>query len=311
MDGIPLTSTRTIPFFPPSLKKDHPKVEFTLRVPNFQDRDELGIRLYQMGLKNVTTETVRSLMISEMFTFWDIERAEKEAAWLEGHWQNSEMDQEDMSAWARQEQQRLLDIAELPANADIPEMKEQPPMRCSVRDRAKSNLLVQEIVDASQPLRDKIADQQAYGVRYQMAMARMHILAVRGMQPPLKLAIEDNLVSTASMEEIRDRLARLGGAQPWKDLLNHVESLYALPEIERGNSVSPLGNSSEGNGSPAPSGELEPSAGPSTTSNIGRTRAGASRKTTVPSSVRSPGRGKRTGQKGGRTTGPSSSSPSA
>jgi hypothetical protein len=275
---IPLTSKRLLSFTPPSLRatEDSPQgytaPTFDLRVPSYQDKDEIGLRLYRLGLRQVSTDTIRALMVSEIYAIEKAETpeaaeaaAEEKAIWIEQHWSLTEQDNADEEAWNTQERERLADIA---AGAPEREPAPKPVKRTSVRDRARVALMVQDIIDGSQRVRDKLADQQSYDVRYRQAMVRLHLAHIHGLKT--KVSLSGGLVDDSVIEALRGELFERGDYAAYDELVQEISDLYELPKEEVGNSGSPRENISPASGSPQPSAESAPSDGSSTSGSEGR-----------------------------------------
>ena len=263
--SIPLTTKRRLGFMPPDLRAEHPEIVFEIRVPSYQDRDEIGLRLYRLGLREISTDNIRALMISELFelpfTGTVPEGVTPEAAadaaaaanamFLEGVWTQDQLDANEQSEWEMQEQQRLADIA-AGANPE-PEAKPRPPRRTGVRDRAKVSLLVQDMVDGSQKVRDKLADQQSYDIHYRIAMVRLHLAGIIGLNT--KFSMSGGLVDFACIESLREELGHLSTIA-YNELVQEIINLYELPTVEVGNSdLPPESTSVAANGSAITSAE--------------------------------------------------------
>lgn len=272
MTDTPLTASTLLSFTPPSLAeaKDPKlnKISFSLQVPTFEERDLVGNLMYRLGVRQVSTQSIRALMISELFEIMSEEEATLAADFLEGHWEIANQDDADAAAWLEQEMERLADIKE--GAKKVPEQKPKPRPRTSVRDRARADNLVQQIVDSSQPVRDKLSDQQLYDYRFSMMTARLQVKGWKG--PKTKPEFEEQagaqLLTEACIEKLRSELKHAGGAW-WQQLSNEAAAMYDLPESERKNSDSPPSNGSPPDGSSSESGALETSGGSSTGSNTG------------------------------------------
>lgn len=284
--ATPLTAGQTIPYTPPSLLADeelgreaHPtlgKAVFNIALPTFQERDEIGVLIYRMGVRQVSTQNIRALILSELFEIYPEAEADELARFLESHWQLSEADQADINAWTEQEIQRLADIEDGADPKLIPEAKPRPELRTTVRNRAKVDMLVQEMVDRSQRVRDKLADQQMYDTRFRNITVRIQL--GKGGWSGLKTEpeFEDNLgvrvVTEAAIEKLRTELAEVPVA--WLELAEACADSYDISETERKNSGSPPLNGSPPDGSSSESGESELNGGSSTGSNTGQAPAG-------------------------------------
>jgi hypothetical protein len=281
---IALTTRMTLPFTPQRYQGQAGEVpRFHIRVPNWADRDEMGLNLYRAGLQSQDTQQLRSLMISEMFeVFGDEARAEEAANFLEGHWQKEEVDARELARWGAQERERLADVAAAPG-ADIPAQEPMPEQMVTIRDRARANTIIMEVTSKSERVRNFVADQEAHDIRFRIVMVQLHLAAVEGLGMAL---IHDarGLVIPECVETLRTSLMeKAGDGSLWDELIGEISSHYNLTATERGNSGSPLANSSDQDGSTSSSGASAPNAGRSARrknqtkvrSNTGRRRVGA------------------------------------
>lgn len=283
--STPLTADQTIPYTPPSLLADkelgreaHPtlgKAVFHITLPTFQERDEIGVLIYRMGVRQVSNQNIRSLMVSELYEIYDEETADETARFLESHWQLSEQDQLDINLWTEQEIQRLADID---ADADpklIPPAKPKPELRTTVRNRARVDMIVQDIVDRSQRTRDKLADQQMYDTRFRNITVRIQLGkgGWTGLKtvPEFEESLGTRVVTAASLEALRGELAAVPVS--WIELAEACADSYDVSETERKNSDSPPLNGSPPDGSSSESAASEANGGSSTGSNTGQAPA--------------------------------------
>jgi len=277
---IPVTAAVPTDFTPPSIKDTEHDMRFVVSIPTPSERERLGARLYAYGVVQVSQELMRATTIDELYNLFPEEEAEDKANFLDTYWQRQIIDEENMTLWTDKERQRILDEMEgAPARAAY----EMPIKLNRIRDDAKATMLVDEAFNRSERLRTLGARQINYAREAGRMQMRMHI---KGCFPNAKGApvpaidIEGDLLTVASLDAIRDAI----GEAAWKELIDHIQSLYDLDREEVGNSDSLPGKPPEATGSPEPSGDSASSDGPSTTSNIGATPSGESATTIAPSS---------------------------
>ncbi len=248
---IPLTGAKLIHFAPPSAKEKLPGLLFAHRAPTFEDRDQIGIKIYRMGVREVSTETIRQLIISELYEIEaDEAKAEENAMFLEGFWQRQTAYQELMEKWTLQEAERLIDQAE---GAEDIEPAPKPDELVTRKERARAHILVTEVTDVSQRLRDKIADQQGYDQRFRIVTVRLMLWDWEGLE--CRPARDDNNVLTAQcIEDLRRELSDRGLETAFDEVADTINHSFAMDASTEKNFDSPPGTSSPPNGSPTKKG---------------------------------------------------------
>lgn len=280
MAHVPLTAGRTIPFHIPALGKfipaegDEPAhvipnedIVFHLRIPTWEDRDMIALRIYSLGVREITPEQIQAMTVSEMFEVYDDEeRAERDSTWLESHWSAQKQYREALQNWAEQEAIRRLDAKEAKRK-----FKEEAPPKdpSTARDKARANLVVQEVTDKSRRLREKLADQQLYEKRFQHTMARLQIAGWVGLATEATFdrapAMDAPCLSKETIEQLRGELEALDSTgAAWEELIAEAGGMFDLPRSAEKNLSSLPGNTSPPNGSKTPSSGLEISIGGST-----------------------------------------------
>lgn len=304
-----LSTKRTLLFMPPSTADEHPEIRFHIRIPTFQDKDDIGMILYAQGLRRISDEHIRALLVSELYVMREREavddalreqdgdlsdadresarrrgeaRAEEDAMFLDGVWQRQMLDQAALDQWLARQREAIADIKDgaPPLAVDDPDnalAEPRPASLVSARERARVTIMAQQVVDFSERVRVAQAEQQLYDSRVNVVMARMHIADVEGLG--LKLEHRGGLVTDGSIEVLRERL-QAKSVTAWRELVAHINQQYELPKVEKGNSDSPRENISPVSGSPETGGDPESSDGSMTTpkkgkSSIGRTRGAA------------------------------------
>ncbi len=258
--SIPLTADQTLPFTPPALAalwdsapptdpRPGERPVFFLRVPTWEDRDMVGIRLFRMNVREVTPNQIQALLINELFEVMeDEDKADDAARFIEGFWQRQAMFQLDMSVWNEQEAQRLSDIREHPGlENDYPQMP-LPPERTTIRERARASMLTTFVQDNSQALRDKLADQQGYDKRYKAVIARLQVAGWTGLETPATM--HENMLTSGAIEALRSEIHELDPTgNAWTQLVVEIESFWDLSPSAEKNSSSPPGSTSPPSGS--------------------------------------------------------------
>jgi len=284
MSHIPLTTGQTLPFtidalgtfVPPNPDLGelghvipHPTIKFQLRVPGWDDRDMIAARLYSLGVREVGSDQIRSLMISELYNiFPDEAEADDNARFLEGFWQRQHQFALAKMEWDEQEAIRRQDaiIAKIPF-----EPAPQPVETTSPRERARAALLTSDLTDGSERLRNKLTDQNLYTQRYASLMARLVIAGWMGLKTEAtfepRLALDAPVLSKATVDSLRSELMELDGTgAAWDELTAACEAAYDLPSSAEGNSSSQPGSSSLPAGSETKSTASDTSDGKSTSS---------------------------------------------
>lgn len=280
----PLSADITVPFTPPALANRKPKIIFELRVPTFEMKDEIGIRLYELNAAEVDTSSLRAHIIDELYKQNSEQEADTLAGFLEGYWQNDLIDNEALAAWQEQEIQRLLDIAE---GAD-PEPEQQPkPVRiCTARDDARAIIITNGVKNRSEVIRKLLAGQQRHKLRFAWLIAQIQIAGWSGLKfkPEWGEGEFSDMLAKPSIEKIRGAI----GETAWQQLARECELQFELDASAEKNSDSPPWNSGTANGSADRSGGSDDSDGSSTRSNTGPAPSDVSAKTTATSSGSSP-----------------------
>lgn len=288
--AIPLTSKRTDVFTPPSLVGEPNEVEFQIRIPTPTERDTQGATLMAAGVVPISQEVIRATMIDELFnTDWgkgeqNEAHAEDLAGTLEGFWQLEIQHEQAMGAWAEQEVQRLEDKKNGVDKPQVPPPADPIPPRM----RAKCRLIIHDITEKSQRLRDLLSKHINFDKLATVATVRINLKSMAPKHPdkwPADVALErdqQGFVKVSSIDDLRDHI----GKAAWGELVQRVDGHFNLSEEERKNFDSPLENGSDQIGSPGPSGDGESSDGKWTGSDTGPVQTGESATTTGKSSPR-------------------------
>lgn len=282
MSHVPMTAGRTMPFSPDALgtfvpaiddKPAHtvknPDILFYLRVPTWEDRDMISLRMYAMGVREVNAQQIQAMIVSEIFNvIADENEADEAARFLEGFWQRQQQHNRDRQEWMEQEALRRGDAME--SGIDF-EPAPEPKETTTTRERARASLLVSDITDGSERLRNKLADQQLYSKRFSTMIARFGLAGWKGIETEAvfdKAPIMDaQTLSKETVESIRSELMGLDATgAAWEELTNECERMYDLPRSAEKNSSSPPESSSPPDGSPTRNSESGTSDGSSSSS---------------------------------------------
>jgi hypothetical protein len=283
MSHVPMSAGRTLPFSPPALgtfvpaSEDgatpartilNPDIEFYLRVPTWEDRDMIALRMYALGVRDISSDQIQALIVSELYTVFDENTADEHARFLEGYWSRQQQYQRDLADWSEQEALRRSDEREAGMSFDpVP-----PPQEASTpRERAKVNELVSDVTDASAKLRNKLADQQLYATRFKITTLRLHLVGWKGLKTTAawdpQLALDVQALTKATIEGLRSELMEMDSTgAAWDELCSECEHLFDLPRSAEKNSSSLTANSPPPDGSPTKNTESATSAGSSTSS---------------------------------------------
>lgn len=330
---IPTSAKRTARFTPPSLRpvKDEEsgadkggakECAFVLRIPTPSERDQIGTRLYELGVTTVSQESIRATLIDDLFnqdwaallapadiaaqgledpekraTYNELE-AEKRAEFLDGYWSKAQIDEMAITEWKEKEVQRRLDVA---AGAKDEGPLAEPMKTVTPREHARSKLMVDDMMERSYRLRKLAAQQLDYSRRNGLMMVRVHVLDQLPKDPeawPVTLERDaEGLLTEETVDELREHIGDIA----YHELVNAVNGHYDLAEEERKNSDSPLGTPSDPNGSETLSGGSESNDGSSTESSTGAIQSEGSATTTGKSSGSTSAPKAKTARKSGRT----------
>jgi hypothetical protein len=286
MSHIPLTSDQTIPFTPdaigtfvpaegdplnggkPAYVIPHPSIEFYLRVPNWEDRDLVSLRMFRMGVREITGDNIQNLIVSELFEVMPEDEADEKARFLEGFWQRAREHTLEMQAWGEQEQIRQGD--EIEAGRKF-EGTLPPPERTTARERARVNLIVGDVTDGSERLRAKLADQQLYTKRFGLVVSRLQLAGWKGLKTEAAFdprpVMDAPSLTKETVEKLRGELMELDATgAAWDELTAACERQFDMPRSAEKNLSSPVGKSSPPAGSTTKNIESGNNAGNSTSS---------------------------------------------
>ena len=230
---------------------------FHIAVPTLIERETIGSLMFELGMVQVTRETVRNAVLEECIALLGDE-GEDTALFLETHWQQTAFYEDQLELWAQQEQQRLLDEFENPATKR--DAIAQPVQLTTIQDRMRAKRVVDDLVSRSQRIRRLLAAQTRYGKESEIMMLRLHLRGWEGLKTNRSAAGgggEIELVSEDAITNLREEI----GPDAWRELWMEVDSQYHLGAEEVGNSDSRPENGSQSTGS-TPAQEEESGASP-------------------------------------------------
>lgn len=229
--------------------------------------DRLGFELFRHNIAPVSTDTFRATMIDELFTLYDEATAERHASLLDQFWQVEDAYSLAFDEWRIAERDRVWDQARGAPPRDPAPM---PAKMMQPRERARANLLAEEVRKQSRRMRDLTIETQTYEPRQRDGLARLVIEGWSGVKVPFVKT--DGIVDESLFESLKAEL----GKEAIAELHVFIMSLGAVDEVERGNSDLLPGNEPDPTGSPIPSSGLVSSAGNSTDEPSGQTHVNAS-----------------------------------
>lgn len=280
---LPLTARQPRPHTPAALRTAHEEAlaawedggqegdkpqlpEFYIAQPTLAERDNLNSLLFELGMVQVTRETIRNKMLDVAFDIYGEEKGEELGAFLEGFWQRADAYEQEYADWQEQEKQRKLDEAEDPKKKRDP--YPEPEQTTTLRERIRAKNEVDALIDRSPDVRRLVAKQTAFGRENANMMARLHLRGWRGLKtqreaqggPPAELVTEE--CAAALRAEI--------GTQAWGQLVAYIEAAYVLSQEEMGNLDSRPENGSSRDGLEAPAAPSKHRSGRSRTGGTGR-----------------------------------------
>lgn len=246
---------------------------FFLAVPTALERSQIGTLMFELGVIQITRETVRNAVLEECFTLHGDEKGEELALFLEDFWQRQQAYEEDSQLWAQQERQRLIDGWHGGVQRDPYEM---PRQRTGLKDRLRAKREVDAIIEKSQTVRRVLGAQQDYGRANAEMLIRVHLRGWQGLrtqreavnpgesgQPPAELLTLD--CASALLDEI--------GPQAWDELFREIDNQYGLTPEEVGNSdLPPVSEPTPDGSGEASEGQDGSSGGPSPGTKKGNTK---------------------------------------
>lgn len=262
---------------------------FMLKIPTPLDRDQLNVRLIEMGAQAIGQEQLRATMIEACFHYdwsdgvpnWDAAQnenaANENATFLDTLWQIEEAHNRAMTEWQEQEAERILDAWN---GAPDREGDREPKRLISVRDSARQILLMDRMMQT--PMMRRISAKQVdYERRHRMILVRLALTAVSGIPGySAPFLTSDSIWAAEEVEALRQAMDDAYGTMlanaAWEELIDRIARSYTLDGFEEKNSDSPLGNTIDQNSLVEPSGELANSDGNSTASSSSPTPSDAS-----------------------------------
>ncbi len=238
------TASATETFTPLALRGRSPQPAFIFKVPTWADKDDINLLIYRSGVRSVSTEQIRAVVISECERLLGAEKGAEAATFFDGHWQLQEMEEIAHGEWWEQEEQRLIDRAGGASEEDAPQAPKPQPLT-TIQGRARAAMLMQEIIDNSDRVRDMLADQQDYERRYDMLVFRLQCVGLVNFKTKLERD-DSGLITPECVEAIRTEIDNIG----WDKVTGYAKAMYDLTESERKNFDSPPENISDQSGLP-------------------------------------------------------------
>lgn len=238
---------------PPKPGKKPTEPVFMLAVPTSLERDTLSALLFELGVVQITRETVRNVTLEEAFVVYGDEKGEEIATFLEGFWLQQELYEDKFALWQEQERQRVLDEFN---GGDKREPYPMPEHDASIRDRMRAKREVDELIARSQTLRRKLGEQTSYAQVNGTMLVRLHLRGWSGLKTTREAigpAQDGQGYPPAEIltEECTGQLREEIGNAVWSELIVEIDGQYALTPAEVGNSASPPENGSSAAGSTA------------------------------------------------------------
>jgi hypothetical protein len=332
--ALPLSSKRVDIFRPELLEGTPLACQAMIRIPTPSERDSVAARMFELGLRAVTPETLRATQISELYKVewlahldlvprelaakWERinkdllssdEFVDAEAAWndevadmlaqkLDDFWLRVAAEDGAIELWLEQEAERLTDEAHgAPPRDGMP----RPVQTIMPRLRAEIRLLTDFQTDNCPNYARLLSQNIRFSQENDILIFRMHLLAIEGDDWPAeapRLEFKDGLVTLESCDNVREYI----GDPAWKEIVRRCDKPYRLTETERKNFGLQPERLSDPTGSPSPSDESETRDGKWTDSTITPAPAGGSA-TTIASSSDTPSASEAStaGGKGGPT----------
>lgn len=265
MKRTTLSSVSTT-YTPPSLEESG--VSFILRCPTENEEDRFGAELFRRGIIAPELTTIRATIIEELYRLEpDEAKADEQAGYIEQLW-NAEVEHSTaVSLWMEQERERLRDI-----RFGAPEYARAafPTNSVPLRAQSKAQLVLDKINAQSQTLRELSIAKVEFETVAAEWRARLYIIGWSGLKTP----VAKDETGEALTEECLDKLCVEIGHLATRELNAEINGSFTLSMEEVGNFDLPVKSDTGPTPSPAPSDELESSAGSSTTSPIEQIHAG-------------------------------------
>jgi hypothetical protein len=270
MRTIPLTARDPRPFTPPALAKLHEnaleehqrakgkpadkpkKPVFYIAVPTLVERETIGSFMFELGLVQVTLDSIRNATLKAAKELIEGDAGEETALFLESHWQQTAIHDEQVDLWQQQESQRLIDEWEDRGTAREP--YPMPPALTTLDDRIRAKEVVDDLIARSRTLRRLFAAQARFSKENEIMMLRVHLRSWDGLATTREAeggGGEAELVTEECIDALREEI----GPKAWKELWQEVDGQYHLAADEVGNSASPPASGRKNDGSTPSPGE--------------------------------------------------------
>lgn len=276
MSKVPVTARNSIVWPPLSSEGGGFDFRITLSIPTTIERETLGSTLLEHGCAGVTQDMIRAAMVDACFAIFDPDEAEVHRVELETFWG---LDDEFVNFAQRIAADLSEDLKSGGKHRSTEESlrAEMERLRPAPRVEARYKVLTDQLARKHKPLHELMVASSRYDKLSAYIMVALHVLAID--DPDVTLERVNGRLTDSSMDAL---VGRIGGAA-YEQLKAFVDDLYALPADTEKNSGSPPSNESGQTSSPPAT------AGNSTVSDTQAIPAGASPKTSEPSSASSTG----------------------
>lgn len=239
-----------------SAKYGPKKPVFHIAVPTLSERETISSLMFELGVVQVSRDTIRhailEFLLAKGVPNYPDEDGEETALFLESHWQQTQIYEDQMDFWQQQENQRLIDLWHSPEKArEVP--ADVPKPLTTMRDRLRAKRVVDEVVAVDPHLRRLLATQTAHARLNQIMMMRVHLRGWDNLDTPREAegggVTGVDLVTEDCLSMLREEI----GDPAWYELRREIMGQYELGAEEVGNSDSPPENMSPNTGStPSP-----------------------------------------------------------
>lgn len=292
---IPLTAEFPIEADLPSLKGRLPDAAILLKVPTWHQRDTVSTLLFSHGFIPISADMVQAFLVEALYRVFDEATADEYAAFLDGFWQQSNIYNQDMQAWALQEQQRLADVA---LSGKEFERSPMPKPLFSPRDNARASRIGLLVLENDVEFRALQGRSLAETAETELLMMRLFIDSWVGLKTSFDAAHDEPKLSMKTIEALRNEI----GEDAYAELKDAVAAMFNIDKVTEKNFDSPPAGGSSPTPSPAPNDGSAPNNGLSTESSTEPSPDGTSDTGTTPQSA-SPSSGGTPKRTRGRTAG--------
>lgn len=316
---IPLTARQPRPFTPPTLEQrwraqqdryderqrvlrdphgasengivrpdgsDQPPVKpvIYIAVPTLLERETIGSLMFELGVVQVSLETVRNVVLEQALEIYGDDKGEEIATFLETFWLQQQVFEDKVQLWQQQERQRVLDEWNDPSKVRDP--YPMPEQDSPLRDRLRAKREIDQLIERSPLLRRTLGQQTDYGRQNTTMLIRVHCRGWEGLKTQREAIGADqhggfpaaDLLTEDCTSQLREEL----GETAWLELAAEIDGQYALSAEEVGNFASPPappssiagsaepGEAPNGGNSPGTNTEIQSSSAPAPSAESGQ-----------------------------------------